>query len=85
MADKKEKKITCDVIKIFDEKETHRGKTRIQIVSWNNYSPVLEKRDFWEDKEGNEKMGKAKGFNIEDFSVISENMDEIEKLLDKDK
>lgn len=78
-----EKKINCEVIKVLDEKITRRGKTRIQIVSWNNYDPVLEKKEFWEDNDGNEKMGKAKGFNNEDMAIISDNLDEIEKLLDK--
>lgn len=78
-----EKEIKCDVLKIFDEKQTSRGKTRIQIISWNGRSPVIEKRDYWEDEDGNEKTGKLRGINNDDFSILIENQDEIEKLMSK--
>lgn len=81
MSDKQ--KIECTVIKVLDEKETRRGITRIQVVRWGTYSPQLEKREYYTDAEGQEKMGKAKGFNFDDFSLIVDKAEEIDKLMDK--
>lgn len=73
--------VKCDVLKVLKEMNTRRGKTRLQIVSWGNRSPVLEKREFWYDDADNEKTGKAKGFNAEDFQLIIEQLGEVKKLL----
>ena len=84
-----EKKIELNVLKTFDEAITRRGKTRIQVVRWGNYSPVLEKRDFWVDEKdeenpGREKPGKLKGLNIDDVELIEQNLEEIKSLLEKE-
>lgn len=79
-----DKKITCEVLLLLDEKDSRGNKVRLQVVRWNKYSAVLEKREFWDNKDGEEKTGKAKGFNIEDFDIIMENAEKIQKLLDKE-
>lgn len=81
--EKKKREIRCDVLTVLDEAITRRGKTRIQVVSWNGHSPTLEKREYWEDQDGEEKTGKAKGFNIDDLGIIKDKLDDIEKLMEK--
>jgi hypothetical protein len=78
------KEITCKVLKVIDTAELRSGnKVYLRIVSWNDKSPMLEKRECWTDEDGNEKMGKAKGFTAEDLNKIIENLDEIEKIMNK--
>jgi len=79
-----EKKFICTVLKLFEEKQSPMGGlTRLQIVQWNKYSPVLEKREYFM-KDDEERTGKAKGFNSEDFDIIANNIGEIQKLLEKE-
>ena len=76
------KEITVDVLKVLSEKNTSRGTTRLRIVKYNNGSPQLEKREFWMDDEDQEKPGKAKGLTLEDFELLLESSEEIQRLLD---
>lgn len=76
--------VTCTVLKVFSEGEGRSGPVRIQVVSWNKYNPVLEKREYYRDKKGAEKTGKAKGFNFEDFRTLLDNSEEIQDLLEKE-
>ena len=79
------KEISCDVIKDLVVKEAGKGSTRIRVVRWlvdgNDTGTVLEKRNFYTTKEGEERMGKAKGFTREDVSYIVSHWAEIEPLL----
>lgn len=75
------KEVKCEVIKVFDERETRRGKIRLQVIRWGTYSPVLEKREYWINEENEERTGKAKGLNGDDIRLLSDHFDEIEKLL----
>lgn len=75
-------KIESTILKVFDEKQTRNGHIRIQVIQWGKYSPQLEKREYYFDKDGNEKTGKAKGFNFEDMELIANNIEEIQKLLE---
>lgn len=81
MAEKK--KFTCDVLLALDEKIGRGNIIRLQVVRWNKYSPVLEKREYYV-KDDDEKTGKAKGFNHEDFELILENAEKIQRLLEKE-
>ena len=81
--EKEDKKIESKVLKVYNEKDSRGGKVRLQVVQWGKYSPTLEKREYYADADGKEKFGKAKGFNSDDFSIILDNADEIEKLLEK--
>lgn len=83
MAEQEKKDIKCEILTVLNEAETRRGITRLQIVSWNDRSPMLEKREYWTDKEGNEKAGKAKGLNLDDLDMIVDQFDAIEKMMDK--
>ena len=80
-----EKKFTCDVLLVLDEKIGRGAIIKLQVVRWNKYSPVLEKREYYQ-KDDEKKLitGKAKGFNYEDFQIIVDNMDKIQKILEKD-
>lgn len=78
-----ERQIVCDVLKIFDEKKG-RIITRVQVIRWGSYSPVLEKRDYYINAEDEERTGKAKGFNHEDFKILMDNAEEIQDLLEKE-
>ncbi len=75
-----DREITCQVLKVFSEKQG-RNTVRLQAVKWGKYPPVLEKREYWYDDSDQEKAGKAKGFNREDFQVIIDNAQEIQNLL----
>ena len=77
-----DKQIVCDVLKVFDEKKG-RIITRIQVIRWGAYSPVLEKRDYYL-KDEEERTGKVKGLNNEDFQILIDNADEIQDLLEKE-
>ena len=77
------KKITCDVIKIFNEIKTEKVVTRVQIVRWNNRPQVLEKREYYINKEGEEITGKIRGFNSDDTSVIWDNDEKIDDIMSK--
>ena len=78
-----DKKFICDVLLPLDEKIGRGNIIRLQVVRWNKYSPVLEKREYYK-KDEEEKTGKAKGFNFEDFQIIVDNIDKIQKLLEKE-
>jgi hypothetical protein len=81
-----DEKFKCTVLKVFNEMETRRGKTRLQVIKWGNYKPSFEKREYWNDENdekepGKEKPGKLKGLSLEDLDLIEENIVEIRKLL----
>lgn len=76
------REIECKVLKVFNESQSRNNTIRLQVVQWGKYKPVLEKREYYTDPDGNEKTGKAKGLNSEDFSIILDNSEEIEKLLE---
>ena len=79
-----EKKFTCNILLALDEQIGRGNVIRLQVVRWNEYSPVLEKREYYKNKDNEEKTGKAKGFNYEDFEIILENAEKIQKLLEKE-
>lgn len=69
------------VVKVLHEQEIDgNNKNILRIVRWNNGRPQLEKRKFYKSEEA-WKPGKAAGFNVDDFMMIKENQEEIEKLL----
>ena len=47
------------------------------------FSAQLEKREYYKNDDGEEKMGKAKGMNLNDLDIIWTQAEEIEKLMDK--
>jgi len=80
-----EKSIECQVVKDLMTQEVRGGSNRVRIVRWivggKDTGALLEKRNFFESKDGAEKMGKAKGFNLNDLKYIVENWKEIEGLM----
>lgn len=76
------KEITCEVLKVLNEADVRDNVVRLRVITWNGKNPQIEKREFWYDEAGNEKMGKAKGFNLKDINLILENIEEIKKLME---
>lgn len=80
------KKIECEVVKVLDSQETGMGKNELRIVRWivdgKDTGALLEKRNFFNTKDGDEKMGKAKGFNKNDLSYIVQNWNDINPLME---
>jgi len=73
--------VTCKVKKILQERQTGKTITRLQVVQWNAYAPVLEKREYWSDKSGKTITGKLKGLNADDFKVVATSGVEVSSLL----
>jgi hypothetical protein len=80
-----EKNIECKVVKVLTSSEAGGGTNQVRIVRWivdgKDTGALLEKRNFFQTKGGEEKMGKAKGFNLTDLSQIVENWAEIKPLM----
>lgn len=80
-----EKNIECKVVKVLSSTESGGGVNQIRIVRWivdgKDTGALLEKRNFYQTKGGEEKMGKAKGFNLTDLSQLVQNWDEIKSLM----
>lgn len=81
----KAKSIECKVIKDLTVQEAMGGVNKLRIVRWivngKDTGALLEKRNFYTTKDGDEKMGKAKGFNIMDLTHIIDNWKEIQPLM----
>ncbi|MBV9080171.1 MAG: hypothetical protein JO102_03515 [Elusimicrobia bacterium] len=82
------KNIECKVVKELMSQESRGGANRLRVVRWivdgKDTGALLEKRNFYMSKGGEEKMGKAKGLNHADVSFIVDNWKEIEPLLSKE-
>lgn len=85
MPAKVEKSIECKVVKVLTTSDAGGGTNQVRIVRWivggKDTGALLEKRNFFSTKDGEEKMGKAKGFNLNDLSYIIQNWDEIKGLM----
>ncbi len=79
------KNIECKVVKVLQETKAMGGTNQIRIVRWivdgKDTGALLEKRNFFNSKDGDEKMGKAKGMNKEEVRYLTENWTEIESLM----
>jgi len=79
------KKIECKVVKDLMTQETGMGSNKLRIVRWivdeKDTGAQLEKRNFYSTKDGEEKIGKAKGFNLQDLKYIVEHWNEIQSLM----
>lgn len=79
------KSIDCKVVKILQEQKSMGGTNQIRIVRWivdgKDTGALLEKRNFFNTKDGDEKMGKAKGFNKAEVQFLVEQWKEIEGLM----
>jgi hypothetical protein len=79
------KSIEGKVVKVLQEQKGGMGTNQLRIVRWivdgKDTGALLEKRNFYASKEGDEKMGKAKGMNKEDLAYIVNNWTEIQSLM----
>jgi hypothetical protein len=81
-----EKSIECKVVKVLVSQEAGRGgSNQLRIVRWivdgKDTGALLEKRNLFTTAAGQERMGKAKGFNRADVAYVVENWTEIQTLL----
>jgi hypothetical protein len=76
--------ITCTVLKVLSDYRNGRGDIlRLQIVSWNNGEPKVEKRMYYLDDGGEEKTGRLKGLSHDDIQTILKEADVIDDILGK--
>lgn len=61
-----------DVIGVISKGKS--SSKELRLVSWNDKDPKYDVRDWWKDKEGNEKMGKG-------ITLTTEEAKELAKLL----
>jgi len=66
-----------EVVKVLKETD----KFMVRIVKWGNGLPLLVKQEKYTTDEGENRFGKVKGLNYEDFAFIKEHLDEIEEAL----
>ena len=52
--------------------EGKRSKKELRLVSWNGAAPKYDIRDYWTDKDGNEKMGKGITLTAEELAKLVE-------------
>jgi hypothetical protein len=81
-----EKNIECKVVKVLMSQEAGRGgSNQPRIVRWivdgKDTGALLEKRNLYTTAAGQDRMGKAKGFNRADVAYVVENWAEIQTLL----
>lgn len=81
------KSIECDIVKVLHSEETGMGTNHLRIVKWivdgKDTGALLEKRNIYTTKDGQERMGKAKGFNPTDLAYIVDNYKDIKPLMEK--
>lgn len=82
---KEQKSIEGKVVKVLQEQEGFGGTNQLRIVRWivdgKDTGALLEKRNFFGTKDGDLKMGKAKGFNKTEVAYIVDHWNEIEPLM----
>ncbi len=66
----RDREVTFESLQILSTNTVRGGTVKLQLVRWNNGRPTVEKREWYQDDDGNEKCGKAKGLNLDDLEVI---------------
>lgn len=62
------------VIGVISEGNTSRKELR--LISWNGREPKYDIRDWWTDKEGNERMGKGITLTKDELGALVDLFDE---------
>ena len=74
--------IKVQVLEVLWTDGSGPGHHEVRIVRWNNGPAILEKRQFFMDREsGGVKPGKSKGLNLQDVERICENRERVCRLL----
>ncbi len=80
-----DKNIECKIVKVLQEQQTRGGTNQLRIVRWivdgKDTGALLEKRNMFSTADGEEKMGKAKGFNKNEVKFLVDSWGEIESLM----
>lgn len=62
---------TYDVKKVIGViSENNTSKKELRLISWNGREPKYDIRDWWTDKEGNERMGKGTTLTKDELSAL---------------
>ena len=65
--------ITYEVKKVIGViSEGKSSKRELRLISWNGREPKYDIRDYWTDKDGNEKMGKGITLTAEELAKLVE-------------
>ena len=65
--------ITYEVKKVIGViSEGKSSKRELRLISWNGREPKYDIRDWWTDKDGNEKMGKGITLTAEELAKLVE-------------
>lgn len=65
--------ITYEVKKVIGViSEGKSSKRELRLISWNGREPKYDIRDWWTDKDGNEKMGKGITLTAEELTKLVE-------------
>ncbi len=67
------------ILEVFRNEDERGGIISLRVVSWNKGTPKLEKRSFWTTLEGEVRTGKIVGITEEEFNLLIENKDKIQK------
>ena len=51
--------------------EGNTSKKELRLISWNDKEPKYDIRDWWQDKNGNEKMGKGVTFTKDELKELA--------------
>jgi hypothetical protein len=72
------KDISSRVLLVIDHQESERGTTEVRVIEWSVGGAQgvktyinLEKRELYTADDGQERMGKAKGFNKKDWLLLA--------------
>ena len=81
-----DKNIECKVVKVLMSQDAGKnGTNQVRIVRWivdgKDTGALLEKRNLFTTADGDERMGKAKGFNLADLNFIVQHWGEIQPLM----
>lgn len=69
------------VVKVFRESEGRLGSVHLRIVSWDVNGkitpPRLELREIYKNEKYGKRLGKSKGFSLDDLRFMADHWDEI--------
>ncbi len=79
----KAESLKCTVVSVLhtDEDAGKKLKNEIRIVRWNDGPPMLEKRCFYQRKDGVWKAMRARGFTHADMKILLQGGDRLQALL----
>lgn len=84
MAYKNDVEIKSQTLYLANRHEKDKRRVDIRVVDWivnGKHTPLLEKRDFYQNDMGEWRLGKAKGFNAGDLDLLQDHWQAIKDAL----